>query len=154
MNSYSQELKPLIPVPKLREWISPGYSQMIAPDSHFPFPNCRNGFFLFPSSSRCLGMIFYSTPVPKVLKCFISLPFPNFGDVSFQFPSHSRTWGAEIFIPFPFLNSNKSFPLIPVTEGGLAIYHLGWGWDPREWLRNSCTTFNFALHLLAPSSTA
>ena len=46
----------------------------------FPFPNCGNGFFSFPSCSRIMGMGFFS------------------------FPSQSWIVGMDFFIPFPFPN--------------------------------------------------
>ena len=59
----------------------------------FPFPNCGNGFFSFPSRSRILGIDF-----------FIPFPFPNFGNVFFcSLPvPELREW--VFSIPFPFPN--------------------------------------------------
>ena len=82
----------------------------------FPFPNFGNGFFSFPSRSRILGMGF-----------FHSLPIPEIWEWIFLFPSRSQISGMGFFnslpvpkfrewdfsIPFPFPNSQKSFPLTP-----------------------------------------
>ena len=91
------------------------FSGILGNDSlWFPFPNCGNGFFSFPSRSRILGIDF-----------FIPFPFPNFGNGFFSFPSRSRILGMHFFqslpvpafrewnypFPFPFPNSQMSFPL-------------------------------------------
>ena len=99
-----------LPVPELWEWF------FFIP---FPFPNCGNGFFSFPSRSRILGIDF-----------FIPFPFPNFGNGFFSFPSRSRIEGMGFFnslpvpelrewnypFPFPFPNSQMSFPLTPASH--------------------------------------
>ena len=83
----------------------------------FPFPNCGNGFFSFPSHSRILGMdFFHSLPVPEFWEWdfFIPFPFPKFGNgffYSLPVPEF-REWAFSI--PFPFPNPQKSFPLTPV----------------------------------------
>ena len=46
-----------LPVPELWEWI------FFIP---FPFLNCGNGFFSFPSRSRIVGIdFFHSLPIPE-----------------------------------------------------------------------------------------
>ena len=106
-----------LPVPELWEWF------FFIP---FPFPNCGNGFFSFPSRSRILGIDF-----------FIPFPFPNFGNGFFSFPSRSRIEGMGFFnslpvpelrewnypFPFPFPNSQMSFPLTPARENGRILIH-------------------------------
>ena len=66
----------------------------------FPFPNCGNGFFSFPSRSRILG-IDYSFPSHSRIEGMVflnSLPIPELRE-----QNH----------PFPFPDSQMSFPLTP-----------------------------------------
>ena len=95
-----------IPIPELWEWI------FFIP---FPFPNCGNGFFSFPSRSRILGIDFFIPfPFPNFgnVFFFIPFPFPNWGNGFFQFPSRSL-WEWNYPFPFPFPNSQMSFLLTP-----------------------------------------
>ena len=60
----------------------------------FPFPNCGNGFFSFPSRSRILGIdFFHSLPVPELREWVFSIPFPfpNFWNGIIHSRSRSRT---------------------------------------------------------------
>merc|ERR1712155_163856 len=90
---HSQEWRPLIPFPKLWEWI-----------------------FSFPSRSRILGMgFFHSLPVPEFWEWdfFIPFPFPKFGNgffYSLPVPEF-REWAFSIPFPFPnFGNGLFQFP--------------------------------------------
>ena len=86
----------------------------------FPFPNCGNGFFLFPSRSGILGIDF-----------FIPFPFPKFRNVFFHslpVPEFKKCWGSCKYWKCGISQSIPIPVLFPVCE----IANLGMGRELRK----------------------
>ena len=118
----------------------------------FPFLNCGNGFFSFPSRSWILGIdfflpfsfqnfgndFFHSLPAPGLRECFFSIafPFPNFGNESIHSRSRSRTLkclsrsplGLPLTCNASLLKQNCSFRPRRTDLDGL----YGCGWNERN----------------------
>ena len=113
----------------------------------FPLPKCGIGFFLFPSRSQILGMVFFhSLPVPKLWEriFFIPFPFPNL-------PFYSLESKRELKYCDRYQTSNIfSFLYITLHYNNLYNEEVNWAKEFRsEWLKRQDILLSFVANNFA-----